>query len=278
MPFDNLPEGMDVWILQAMSLPIQLISTDFDGTLHAEFETPPVPLDLQALIGDLQRQGAKWVINTGRDLTGVMEGIARARLSIRPDYLVVVERLVYHLDGSHYAESQVWNDGCREAHAELFARVRPDLPRLVDWIEKRFAATLYEDSYSPFCLIAQCNADADAIQAYLEDYCRVIPGLNFVRNDVYARFSHANYTKGTALGEIARQLGIPREKVFAVGDHLNDLPMLSAEFAGCLAAPDNAIEEVKAVVRRQTGYVSHQPWGHGVARALEFFLGDSSPR
>ena len=29
---------------------IQLISTDFDGTLHAEFEDPPVPLDLQALI------------------------------------------------------------------------------------------------------------------------------------------------------------------------------------------------------------------------------------
>jgi hypothetical protein len=26
------------------------------------------------------------------------------------------------------------------------------------------------------------------------------------------------------------------------------------------------------LVRRQNGYVSHQPWGHGVARALEHFL------
>jgi len=47
---------------------------------------------------------------------------------------------------------------------------------------------------------------------------------------------------------------------------------LHPEVAGCVAAPDNAIDEVKAVVRYQTGYVSHQPWGHGVARSLEFFL------
>jgi hypothetical protein len=38
-------------------------------------------------------------------------------------------------------------------------------------------------------------------------------------------------------------------------------------------APDNAIAEVKTVVRGQGGYVSHQPWGHGVARGLEHFLG-----
>jgi hypothetical protein len=34
-------------------LPIKLISTDFDGTLHAEHEDPPVPHDLQELIASL---------------------------------------------------------------------------------------------------------------------------------------------------------------------------------------------------------------------------------
>src|SRR5712671_5441503 len=117
-----------------MSLRIKLISTDFDGTLHADFEDPPVPHDLQVLIGDLQNQGAKWVINTGRDLTSVMEGIARARLTVRPDYLVVVEREIYHQDESQYLSCEPWNEGCREAHGELFARVRADVPRLINWI------------------------------------------------------------------------------------------------------------------------------------------------
>src|SRR5437867_12278722 len=106
-----------------MSLPIRLISTDFDGTLHADCENPPVPLDLQQLIGDLQSQGAKWVINTGRDLSSVMEGIARARLHIKPDYLVVVEREIYCHEASQYISSYTWNEGCKLAHAELFLRL-----------------------------------------------------------------------------------------------------------------------------------------------------------
>src|SRR5919106_6694133 len=140
-----------------MALPIQLISPVFDATLHAEFENPPVPLDLQALIGDLQRQGAKWVINTGRDLSSVMEGIARARLTVKPDYLIVVEREIYCHEASQYVSSHSWNEGCKLAHAQLFSHVRQDVPRLIDWVNKRFSATLYEDDYSPFCLVAENN-------------------------------------------------------------------------------------------------------------------------
>jgi hypothetical protein len=259
-----------------MPLPIKLISTDFDGTLHADFEDPPVPLDLQALIGDLQRQGAKWVINTGRDLSSVMEGMARARLTIRPDYLVVVERDIYFHEASQYLASEKWNQSCKTAHAELFARVAGDIPRLVDWVSKRFSATLYEDDFSPFCMIAENNEDADAIQVFLEEYCSQIPELTFVRNDIYARFSHVGFNKGTALAEIGRQLGVSPAETFAAGDHLNDLPMLSGPFARCVVAVDNAVPQVKEAVRKQNGYISHQPWGHGVARGLEFYLNGSA--
>jgi hypothetical protein len=259
-----------------MPLPIQLISTDFDGTLHADFENPPVPHDLQALIGDLQQQGAKWVINTGRDLSSVMEGMARARLSIKPDFLVVVERDIYFHEGAQYEACADWNHGCKKAHEELFNRVRTDVPRLVDWVSKRFRASVYEDNFSPFCLIAENNEDADAMQIFLDEYCGTVPDLTLVRNDVYARFSHANYNKGTALAEIARQLAISHEHIFAAGDHLNDLPMLSGKFARCVVAPDNAVPLVKEIVRSQNGYVSHQPWGHGVARGLEYFLNEAA--
>jgi len=139
-------------------------------------------------------------------------------------------------------------------------------------VNKRFSATLYEDAYSPFCLIANNNEDADEIHAYLEAYSAEVPNLSIVRNDIYARFSHAAFNKGTALAEIARQLGIAREEIFAAGDHLNDIPMLSGDYARCLVAPDNAIPAVKELVRRQNGYISHQPWGHGVARGLEHYL------
>ena len=85
-------------------------------------------------------------------------------------------------------------------------------------------------------------------------------------------FATKRYDKGTALAEIARQLGVTAAETFAAGDHLNDLPMLSRQHAHWLAAPGNAIEIVKATVRRQNGHVSALPQGHGVAEGLQTFL------
>jgi len=94
-----------------------------------------------------------------------------------------------------------------------------------------------------------------------------------VRNDVYARFSHADYNKGTALAELTRRLGLRREEVFAAGDHLNDLPMLTADYARWLAAPSNAVEAVKKAVREQKGFVSEFSHGDGVADAIKYYVG-----
>ncbi len=44
-----------------MNLPINIISTEFDGTFFAESENSPVPGDLQRLIGQLQEAGARLV-------------------------------------------------------------------------------------------------------------------------------------------------------------------------------------------------------------------------
>ncbi|HKI69348.1 MAG TPA: HAD hydrolase family protein, partial [Verrucomicrobiae bacterium] len=112
---------------------------------------------------------------------------------------------------------------------------------------------------------------------FLEDYAHTVPGLAVVRNDIYARFSHAACNKGTALAELARRLKIKAEHVFAIGDHLNDLPMLTRTYAHQLAAPANAVEEVKRAVRRQKGYVSNFSCGRGVAQALKFHLGRANP-
>jgi hydroxymethylpyrimidine pyrophosphatase-like HAD family hydrolase len=255
-----------------MSLPIKLISTDFDGTLFAEFESPPIPEPVQKLIGDLQSRGAKWVINTGRDMSSLMEALARSGIPVEPDYLVLVEREIYCHDESQYLGLEEWNTTCTRAHAELFERVRADVPRIVAWISARFHARLYEDAYSPFCLVAGNSSDADVIHEYMTEYSRSIPHLTVVRNDVYARFSHEAFNKGTALAEITRRLGLTPEVVFAAGDWLNDLPMLSRRYARWLAAPGNAVEPVKQAVREQGGHVSDLLHGHGVAEGLEVCL------
>jgi HAD superfamily hydrolase (TIGR01484 family) len=248
---------------------IKLISTDFDGTLFAEFENPPIPEKLQKIIGDLQAQGVKWVINTGRDMSGLMEALGRARISVEPDYLVLVEREIHCHDGVRFVGLEQWNSDCTRSHEQLFTRIIPDLPRITEWINQRFHATVYEDTFSPFCLIAGNRTDAETINKYLEEYCARVPDLTVVRNDVYSRFSHADYHKGSALAELTRRLKLTPAEVFAAGDHWNDLPMLSRRYAHWLASPSNAIDPVKAQVREQGGHISELHCGFGVAEGLE---------
>ena len=256
-----------------MSSQLKLISTDFDGTLHGEYDRPAIPERFTSLIADQQSRGVKWVINTGRDMSSLMEALARAHVLVQPDYLVLVEREIYKHDGVRYAPVAEWNAACARDHAELFARVRPRVAELMDWVNTRFRATVYDDVWSPFCLIAGNNADADQIHARLDEFCKPFPELAVVRNDVYARFSHVNYNKGTALAELSRMLGVKSDEVLAAGDHLNDLPMLKSEHARYLVAPSNAVPQVKDVVRKQGGFVSELTCGNGVAEGLEHYLG-----
>src|SRR6478736_2611226 len=128
--------GPDILHRTTMSLPIKLVSTDFDGTLSAEFETPPVPPRFVSLISDLQSRGVKWVINTGRDMLGLMEALARARVTVQPDYLVLVEREIYQHDGVRYSPVEHWNAACHRDHEQMFARVRAGVSALMDGVNE----------------------------------------------------------------------------------------------------------------------------------------------
>jgi len=79
----------------------------------------------------------------------------------------------------------------------------------------------------------------------------------------------AGRDKGTALKEIAAHHGIAMADTVAVGDWLNDLPLLRA--AGRSFAMGHAPDEVKAAATDQLP--QHGQDGGGVARAIELAFG-----
>jgi hydroxymethylpyrimidine pyrophosphatase-like HAD family hydrolase len=258
-----------------MTTPLKLISTDFDGTLHSDFTDPRVPVALQDKLDALQAGGATWLINTGRELADLREGLAHAELLVHPDYVVTVEREIFQCVGNDFRPLTDWNEQCTATQAELFATVANELPELFAWVNDNFEAHLYADKWSPFCFIARDNADADAIQQRVEQHFAGVPQLCCVRNDIYARLSHTAFTKGTAMAEVARHLKIPREGIFAAGDHWNDLPMLQSDLAEWIVAPANAVPEVIEHVAGQGGFVAQAQTGLGVLEGLEWALADS---
>jgi hydroxymethylpyrimidine pyrophosphatase-like HAD family hydrolase len=98
------------------------------------------------------------------------------------------------------------------------------------------------------------------------------PDIGYHRNGRYLRFSHADFSKGTALRELGRLLKVPPNKIFAAGDNYNDLPMLDVRIAAHLACPSNALDPVKAHVRERGGFVSSRPASEGMMEALQSFF------
>jgi hypothetical protein len=251
---------------------IRLIATDFDGTIHDAGSVPRIAHDLVNWLRFSQSSGAKWAICSGRQLNDELAAeLHPLGGDPMPDFIVTVEREIQVRNNGWYAPDTEWNSRCAAAHADLFARADTSVRKVSRWIERRDFAELYHDKWSPLNIVADSMDAADEIHAHMEKQFRAEPDLLIVRNSIYFRLAHRSFTKGTALAEIARRLGLPKSDVFAAGDQFNDLSMLDGTHAGMVAAPSNAIPLVKDVVSRAGGYVARQPYGLGVCEALQHF-------
>jgi Cof subfamily protein (haloacid dehalogenase superfamily) len=82
----------------------------------------------------------------------------------------------------------------------------------------------------------------------------------------YVEITHPAASKGAAVMALAEQLGIPRERVLAVGDNHNDISMIGA--AGVGVAMGNAAPIIQAVA----DWVAPTVKAAGLAAAIEKFV------
>lgn len=254
---------------------IKLISTDFDGTLVDHYAVPPVSRELFALFGELQKNGVLWAVNTGRELEHITDGLREFSFPVQPDFVLTSERDVFRRagngDGKTWEPFGDWNERCARAHDELFETAQPLLRKVLSFLERETRAEAIFHRDRPIGLVSQGEQEMDRIVAFIEKAREELPLFSFQRNTQYLRFCHADYSKGAALGELARLTGIARDEIFAVGDHHNDIPTLDGKFARWIACPANSAPAVKETVSKAGGYVARENCSNGVVEALRYF-------
>jgi HAD superfamily hydrolase (TIGR01484 family) len=259
---------------------IQLLSIDFDGTLVSRVNEPVLDDRCMELIRELQNSGAVWAINTGRSVDLLEAGLADFSFPIRPDFILTTEREVFRpgQNGDKWEAFGNWNERCARDHAELFSSAQSVLAEVIDFVTQETKARLLYHSEGLEGLVAENDEEMNRITEFIERAGARHPKLDYQRNTVYLRFCHADYHKGAALAELARLIEVPRDNIFAAGDHHNDISMLDGKFAAMPSCPANAIEEVKAAVRIAGGYVAEKEHGAGVYEALRHFLNGALKR
>jgi len=258
-----------------MPAKIQLISTDFDGTLVSHASDPVFDRECMALIRDLQEEGAIWAINTGRSVRLLEEGLEDFAFPLQPDFILTSERDVFRPTAAGWEPFGDWNERCAQAHADLYHSASSVFAEVIDFVNHRTKArVIYEaGGGGPAGLIASSEEEMERLTEFIDQAKRHEPKFHYQRNMIYLRFCHADYHKGAALAELSRLTTISRENVFAAGDHHNDISMLDGRYAAFAACPANAIDPVKETVRQTGGWVAKEEFGAGVREALVHFLG-----
>ena len=253
---------------------IRLLSTDFDGTLVGGFWgercAPLLAQELTRAVGG----GAIWAVNTGRSLEAALDGLQKFEAPLAPQYILSSERHLYKPDGrGGWHDYGDWNRICREHHDLLFRESGGFFDQILDLASRNEGITVLQNGAGvPEGLMATSEELLDEVTKEIGS----LPGrpgdFHYQRSNIYLRFCHRRYDKGSTLAELSRLLDMPTADILAVGDHQNDLAMLYGSVAAMVACPSNAHRSVKEAVLRAGGYVSQSEAGEGTAEAIQFHL------
>lgn len=263
-------------MLQPLPMPEKttgVLSFDFDGTLFCPDSEPKLEPAFFEKIKELREAGWVWGINTGRSQMQMIEGFLEGKFPFLPDFMVARERELYTPGGiNRWVPVREWNKRSEKDHKKVYRRNRKFIKEIQEYVESSSKAEWVSEEGDPAGIIANSVEKMAEILELIDDGISNCKNLGYLRNTIYLRFSHKDYHKGTSLAEIARRCNVEPEKVFTIGDGHNDLDMLLTKYAGMIACPNNADDEVKAHVLEQGGYIASGRASLGAIEALEHFI------
>ena len=252
-----------------------LLSTDFDGTiLNHDLPAPMAPTFFDWIEQERERREVIWVINTGRDWDSLQYELEQRQARFTPDWVILVEREIHRLEpeSGSLISLDHWNQRCTEIHTDLFKRADSALQATRERLAVYEDLEMVHDIGSPLGLIAKDLSQADALESDLLPLLEEFPEMHTVRNDVYFRFAHQDFHKGSCLETLLQEIGLQPENCFAAGDNVNDLHMLNRQYAHYLTCPSNALPQVKEQVKAEQGYIATLPADLGIVQALNHFF------
>lgn len=253
--------------------PSFILCFDFDGTLVHPESDPAFHPALAEMIKHLRRQGAAWVINTGRSLGQTLQGLAQYGLFMEPDFIIAQECNIYKPGVlTRWKDYGSWNKLARRAHERFVRDHQRSIDAIQEMVETQTRAKFITGDSGEFGIVAETDEELDAICATIDAHQQQFPDIGYQRNGIYLRFAHSGYSKGTALAELTRLLELDSSRVFAAGDNHNDVSMLDQRVARQIACPGNALPPIKEHVARQGGFSATRPASEGMIEALQHFF------
>ncbi len=251
---------------------IKLIACDFDQTLF--LPELPFPENTMQYISELHLSGIKFAIVSGRppeDMKSLLEDKGIKWAKPFPDFLICIEKYIYDPYGNHLNEkAQVWNKKAKEHTENISSEMKNIIPKLTKLIEEqKIPIERVENAEIVFSQPEIADKARNIAKKFAD---RNLKSKNFlISGNLYSiNISPSWPTKGDTLKFLAEEiLGLQANQVIAIGDHINDLPMLDGSRGFVSATVGNAHPDVKAAVKSAGGVISPKVGPEGVGAILK---------
>jgi Cof subfamily protein (haloacid dehalogenase superfamily) len=237
-----------------------MLAIDLDGTL-LDSNRSLLPRNIEAL-SRARSSGIEVVLATGRLITSMRPfanqlGLAGPFICCNGAHVVDDGVELYHAGlSSHALRLAVEYSAAHRVHLNVYARTEVYFLFESPWgdlyrrragnIEPKLLTSELLATIEPTKLLF--IGEPNDIQEHKSGLAKALEGLEYRFTESepeYLEILSPNADKGSALRRLARDRGIDRTEVAAIGDYLNDLEMI--RFAGVSAAIGNAVLQVKAV-------------------------------
>lgn len=255
----------------------ELIVSDFDGTLVREDGT--IGEYTKRAISKYIARGGKFAISSGRmpsgilprarelDLKGLLSccqgaiildietGKTVLEKGIPWQTAVKIAKKMEELD-LHTHIYDLWDFYCNKDDAALKMYENAVRSKAILMTDKPFSEFIAERKKTVFKFLnmVEPKDNSKIFKALTEENfeeCEVTRSAAYLTEVI-----NRNYSKGTALKFLAEYFGVPLEKTVAIGDQLNDVPMIKA--AGLGIAVNNADEALKAQAKQVFSYTNEE--------------------
>ncbi len=253
---------------------IKLIATDFDQTLF--LPEMPFPRETIESIEALHQLDVKFAIVSGRS-SYEMELLLKSKdinwANPFPDFLICNEKFILDPYGNELSEkTEEWN---QKVKSKVF-KFDNIIYLALEIIEELKAKGIEIERYSAS---SEEGINIDFPSPKLAEQARELI-IEITRGRLKNLTLSGNlYTvsvvpewpnKADTLKFLANEmLGISDEQVLAIGDHLNDIPMLNGSYGFVCATVDNAHPQVKSAVRKAGGIIAEKIGPAGVGEILK---------
>lgn len=234
----NLPNENRLAVCSALDAGIQIVLATGRAFHHAK----PIADIISDRVALIVSNGAITKRTSGETLASQLlsREIAKAIIAETRTFREGAALIFDRADKTQYVFERIdWTHPNRQWYYERNSHFMTEVPLLEATLNEDPAQVAFNGSVQEMRELAVAIRRlpvAESLSVTLTEY----EDRDFSLLDIIA----ANWSKGKALEEWARQLELKRELVMAVGDNLNDREML--EFAGCPVVMGNAVASLKS--------------------------------